>query len=365
MSRLDFDVVVAGGGPAGAAAARTLADLGVDVLLVEADGATFKVGEGLPPAARPLLFELGLDDAFEQQGHLPSMGNQSAWGSEDLHTTDFIRDPNGSGWHLDRGSFDVGLRCAAVAAGSTLWTQSRVKTCRRREGGWDVAVVSPTEAPRAVTSRYLIDATGRSAQLARRLGCRRQLTDRQVGLSVLYRARRDSDADSMTLVEAAAEGWWYTAQLPLQRRLVVYLTDHDLVAPAHQRLDDFHRRLEATLHIQARLRAGAWKETEALRPLAAGIGRLDRLHGEGWLAVGDAAVSFDPLASQGIFNALYCGLRAGQAVARALQGDLSRVHALADRLSHIFDLHLEHRHLYYLQEQRFADRPFWQRRHAR
>src|SRR5947209_15547 len=85
-------IVVLGGGPAGAVAASILARAGHGVMLVEKRRtAAFTVGESLPPAAMPVLRELGLYERFLAGAHLPSYGNQSAWGSPVLHTTDFIR----------------------------------------------------------------------------------------------------------------------------------------------------------------------------------------------------------------------------------------------------------------------------------
>ena len=75
------DVVVAGGGPAGAVVALTVARAGHRVLLTERKRSRLKIGEALPGAVGPLLRELALWDAFVRDGHLPSYGNRAAWGS--------------------------------------------------------------------------------------------------------------------------------------------------------------------------------------------------------------------------------------------------------------------------------------------
>lgn len=48
---------------------------------------------------------------------------------------------------------------------------------------------------------------------------------------------------------------------------------------------------------------------------------LDKPVGEGWLAIGDAATSFDPIASQGLANALASAVAGAEAVGRSLNGD--------------------------------------------
>ena len=103
MNKVDYAVAVIGGGPAGAVAARVLAQAGVDNLLVDARSPEgFRVGESLVPAARTILTELGLWDRFLGSDHVPCYGNMAAWGSSELVEMDFIRSPYGHGWHLDR-----------------------------------------------------------------------------------------------------------------------------------------------------------------------------------------------------------------------------------------------------------------------
>src|SRR4051794_7742445 len=111
----EWDTLVIGGGPAGCAAAIALARGGHSVCIVEdRQAGDFKVGESLPPAIKPLLQTLGAMTACNGEWAIPSHGNQSAWGSPRLTDTDFIRDPNGHGWHLDRAQFDAELRTVAA-----------------------------------------------------------------------------------------------------------------------------------------------------------------------------------------------------------------------------------------------------------
>jgi flavin-dependent dehydrogenase len=55
---------------------------------------------------------------------------------------------------------------------------------------------------------------------------------------------------------------------------------------------------------------------ELTRPkyLSASGSCLTPAAGVNWLAVGDAALTYDPISSQGIFSALYTGLRAAETV---------------------------------------------------
>ena len=92
--------------------------------------------------------------------------------------------------------------------------------------------------------------------------------------------------------------------------------------------------------------------------------RLHRFAGPGWLAAGDAALSFDPLSSQGVFTALYTGMRSAQAVSAALAGAPDALDGYSARLESIRAGYLRQHAQFYRLERSFADRPFWRRRQS-
>jgi 2-polyprenyl-6-methoxyphenol hydroxylase-like FAD-dependent oxidoreductase len=103
----ETDVAVIGGGPAGAAAAMTLAKLGLRTTLLESRVApVWKIGETLAPESRQILLALGVWNQFEKGGHLPSVGNCSVWGSDDILFKDFIFNRHGCAFQLDRARFE-------------------------------------------------------------------------------------------------------------------------------------------------------------------------------------------------------------------------------------------------------------------
>ncbi|MFF0410470.1 tryptophan 7-halogenase [Kitasatospora sp. NPDC004745] len=356
-----YDVVVAGGGPAGAAAALALAGAGRSVLLADAATGAPSVGEALPAAARVLLRDLGAEDLLDGRHHLPCRANLSAWGSAELAAQDSIHDPHGHGWHLDRARFDRGLRDRARGGGAVVAERTLVRPAERHgDGGWTVELRGRHARP-AVRCRWLVDATGRRAALATAAGARRTVDDRLVALHLTLPAPAEPVADASTLVEAVPDGWWYTALLPGGRRLLARYTDADLPSARTGGAEPLPG-LGATRHTARWAAAHPWPAGAPVRRAPAHTARLDVVTGDGWTAAGDAAAAFDPLSSQGILTALYTGLRAGQAVHRHLGGDRTALAGYASELDTISAVHLRNRRAYYSLEGRWPEHPFWHRR---
>lgn len=84
--------------------------------------------------------------------------------------------------------------------------------------------------------------------------------------------------------------------------------------------------------------------------------RLDRPEGPGWIAVGDAAASYDPIVSRGITKALEDGIAAGRLFAEQRHG----AGAYSERIAAGFRAYAETRLRVYAIERRAGT--FWQNR---
>jgi len=356
------DVAVVGAGPAGATAALTLARRGVRVLLVgRAERPAIRIGEGLPPAARPLLESLGLWTRFQRAGHLPSYGNRSAWGSSELVDKDFIFNPYGHGWHLDRHAFDAMLVGAAEDAGASFVCSTHMRWQPVAAGGR----LRLRQADRELTvqASTALDCTGRAATVAGRHGVRRLHRDKLVAVAVVQVPMTGDDSDASTLVEATPDGWWYTSLLPGKQRIFVFLTDGDLLEPGTAReVDKWHARLGRTEHLRRIHERFDYRILSPPIVVPTGSSRLCPAAGDGWLAAGDAAISFDPLSSQGILSAMSTGIRAAETLLQSRNGNSGAVQDYLSMLDQIDGAYLANRQRYYAMERRWADSTFWKRR---
>jgi flavin-dependent dehydrogenase len=361
-----FDVVIAGGGPAGAAAGLSLAQAGLRVLIADNSGPrAFRPGESLPPSARPLLQRLGVLDRTLSAGHRPSVGTLACWGGPQPQSKDFIRQLHGHGLQLDRLRFDRDLREAACQAGAQLLTDTTLRLLRAGRHGQphQLRLQFAHNREQTIEADWVIDASGRAASLARALGARRVRHDALIAFYLRLQGGSEHDQDGRTLVEAVEDGWWYSSLLPSGQRLLVFLGDSDLLQ--HRRLLSAGRLWDALQNAPMLSRLclqHGWRPIEPSGGADASGSELDRAAGERWLATGDAALSFDPLSSKGIANALYTGQEAARALLSMRSGDAA---AGARYCQHLTEVHAAYRQQLsacYALETRWPHAPFWARR---
>lgn len=320
--------LVVGGGPSGCAFAITAARRGHAVTLVD-EGRRRPpwAGESLPAGGRELLesvFGAGVLD-----GHDVSHGTAAAWASPEVVAHDFMAHWAGAGWHLDRVVLDAHLRQACAAAG--------------------VDVRSETADAPAAGHDWVVDATGRAGAIAARRGAEQVRFDDQIALVATV---PDLGGARVTTVESCEAGWWYAQPVPGGDRVVALVTDADLVEG--DRRDFWCEQLARTAHMRDHV-AVMPGEVSAY---PAGAAARDPIVGDGWLAVGDAAVSFDPLSSQGLITGVVMAAHA----AVAIDGGTGALDAWAADYRVVLDEHLQVRRAFWAEEDRWTDAPFWARR---
>jgi flavin-dependent dehydrogenase len=355
-----YDVVIAGAGPAGSSCALALARAGLTALLLERSHfSDWRIGETLAPQVTPLLGRLGLWDQFQATEPIASQSILSAWGSATLEAQHRIFDPYGVGWHLDRSRFDAMLAHAAAAAGAELLCDQAVTDLSRKGDHWLLQVVG-TGRPRLVEASVVVDATGRPARIASFCGATRIVQDHLVSISGQFHAPAATPA---LLLEAEELGWWYSAPLPQEKLLVTCLTDGAVLAASQATPRDWWwNSLKRTRHLAAQVQ-GLDRPNQVLSCNASSQ-RLDRLTGDGWVAVGDAACAYDPLSGTGIYKAIRDGLQAGEAIRAYLLGKRGALDQLASSMVNAFEQYLTDRALFYAAERRWPNAVFWKERQA-
>lgn len=340
MTESHYDVVVIGGGPAGATAATLVAQGGRRVLLLErASGPRFKVGESLMPATYWTLERLGVLESM-RESFFPKKYSVQFFTNEGRATSPFYffeNDDHDSSqtWQVTRKDFDRLLLDHAAAQGVDVRFGANVREVLF-EGDRAVGVrVEESHASgesgdtREIRCEVVVDATGQSALLARKLGLR-QVDEclRNVSYFTHFTgARRDEGIDegaTLILHTENQDSWFWFIPLPgdLVSVGVVgsvrYLVQERDAEPQ----EVFDRELVLCPALRERLE-GARQVREV--QVAKDFSYLsERIAGDGWVMVGDAFGFLDPIYSSGVFLALQSGEMAADAILEGLQaGDVS------------------------------------------
>ncbi len=354
----EYDVAVVGAGPAGAACATLLARAGVRVALISGTTAPrHQRAEVCTASTLRLIRHLDLPMPGAAHGARGCRGVLSRWAGDGEQFFDYELYACGAATTIARGPFDVALVAAAGENGAAVAAGVRRVVVERRRGGWRIAYDGG-----AVLAGFLVDASGRGGGIAPHSTAPRRFTDRLVAFSTPHRRTAgDRDADIL-LLEATAGGWWYVTQDAGDVASVVYLSDVDLVPRSNDDRVDHHRRTFAATGL-VRDRVGEVPDFTAHRVSDARTSERIRVAGDGWLAIGDAALSIDPLSGEGLRLALASAEVAATAIAAGRASDPGAFRRFSRRHRH--EAAAQRRHAmaaYQPAAKRFPLDPFWQRR---
>lgn len=296
------DALIVGGGPAGSAAAITLASLGFQVVLCEREAfPRERVGEALHPGVDSLLRELGVDaTALDAVTGARFDGAEIDWAGR--RRTELLgADADGPwlGRQVRRAPFDQLLLERAAAAGARVLQPCGALEVVRE----DDRVTGALTDRGKVRCRVLVDASGPARWLGRRLDL--PGVERSPRLVVRYGyvcgdCAERADRPALT---GDATGWTWIARVDEGRLQWVRLDLEPVERPR-----DWRPEALAGLEPEGPSRGAemGWRITQPAGP--------------GWVIAGDAAAQLDPTSSHGVLKALMSGLMAGRTAAAMLRG---------------------------------------------
>lgn len=358
-----YDVVILGGGPAGLAAAISIRErLKLSVLVVERqDFSSERVGENCPPQTILLLKQLGVAREFYRDGHQTCPGYASVWGRSSVGYNDFIVNPMGPSWRLNRARFDRMLAQRAQALGAELITSTRFLECEPSVDSLQPhrlhLLPRQSETALSISAGFVIDASGFKAVFAQALGIHKQVDD-ELFATVRFAEVRNGHSSQQVHLEAIPQGWCYHTALPEQRLVSMMVTEKELLpALREDEYQGFESALRNTSFIGPRLQQ-LELENPRYQIFPIRSGRLPVVEGDNWMAIGDAALSFDPVSAQGIYKALSQGLAVADKVEQwSLEQRTDRsFSALIDQ--HYAMYRTNRAHVYSL-ERRWPQATFW------
>jgi flavin-dependent dehydrogenase len=211
---------------------------------------------------------------------------------------------------------------------------------------------------------WVVEASGRSSAFARSHAANRLISDRLVGVFGLLRSAEVEDPDLTVSIESVPDGWWYSTRLPGGNRIAIYFTDGDLLkATGARQAVSWLRLLHQTTLLRQVVQTAGYTLHGEISVMLADTSRLERLHGAGWLAIGDAAASRDPLSAIGISEAVRSASDAASALLQAKSSDQDGIKTYAKGVLERHSAYQKLRVRYYQMERRWVRSEFWKRRH--
>jgi len=304
MSSYDYDLVIVGGGPVGATAARVAMEGGIEVLLIEEHS---RIGQ--PVRCTGLLSRRGLTEAGigststlrEVRGALVQAPNGYQLRIEAPETRAYV---------LDRETFDQELVAEAKRRGAELWTTS--KAVGTRDG--ELEIVREGQRVR-VKARLIIGADGPQSRVAEWSGLggpQGLIYGLQASLS---RQPEREEFVELFLGKDIAPGLfaWAVPSSPGTARVGLGTAQRERLRACFERLMDRFAGDPVTIN-------------GGLIP----IGPPPRTVADHVLLVGDAAAQAKPTSGGGLYTGIVCAKIAGEVAAKAVKVGDTSVEALGE-----------------------------------
>ncbi len=314
----EYDLLVIGGGPGGALAARTAAEKGLSVGLVEkrpAIGVPVRCAEGV---GRDLLEEF--------------MDPDPAWISAEIDRAVLVA-PDGFrmalepsmagsevGYVLDRKRFDRELVMQAAAAGAEIQVKTRAVAPIMENGTVAGARIEQNGQIQDVRAKVVIAADGVESKFARWCGVDTAVPLGDIETCVQYLMTGIEIDDAATVFhlgnEIAPEGYvWIFPKGPKTANVGIGISGRK--SRDGSRPIDYLNRFVKSHFPEGRVVEWIMGGVSVCPP-------LEKTVADGMVIVGDAARVSDPLTGGGIYNAMYTGRLAAQVAADAIaKGDVS------------------------------------------
>lgn len=324
----DFDVLIVGGGVAGAAAAIALAGSGWRTAILHRKDRREGLETISPQAAR------FLDDQSLQLG-VPLDSITAWWGSSD----EMNRRHPGSRI-ISRLELGAALRERARSAKAVQFDVLRHLRINRANDGWRAHFLNIEGEHLTIDAHYAVDASGPTSFLGKQNGAHRLFSDELWSVT----ATLPSPGLIGNWTESTESGWWNLCSVK-ERGVLCFFGQRTAA-------EDIRQNFMAGIQHTAHLKRLTLPQVNQIRMSLCSSSLLQPCAGERWIAVGDATFNVHPLGSAGVARAL----RDAQLAPQALKDSPAEYEAFQRREYKSYLTQLERQ---YTSERRWPQSPFW------
>ena len=333
-----FDVVVAGGGPAGSTVAALIAKRGHRVLVLEGEKfPRYQIGESLLPSTVHGICKLtGAMDDVTRAGFTRKQGGTFKWGTNpEPWTFSFSVSPKMAGptsfaYQVERMKFDKLLLDNARRVGAEVREECTVTGVLEEDDGrvCGVRYVDVSGAEHVVRAQYVVDASGHKSRIYRSVGGSREYSEffRNLALFGYFEnGKRLPPPNSGNILSVAFDsGWfWY---IPLSPTLtsVGAVVRQELANRVQGDQETLLKELIEECPLIANYLTNARRVTEGeygkIRVRKDYSYRHTTFWRPGLVLIGDAACFVDPVFSSGVHLATYSALLAARSINSVMAG---------------------------------------------
>jgi len=314
---MNTDVIIVGGGVSGLVLSVLLKEQNIDHIVLKRveKQKTLELPETLPPSTMVLLESLNLLELFSKSSS-KTFGYHSLWYSDTLTTDNFFyHNPYKYGLKLHKKQLLQDLE--ALVSHHVLPFNNLLKLHQTNDKV-SLTIESDNTA-QTIKGKIVVDATGRKKAILKQLGIHSESFDDQVALSCHLPYIKHPKLIYPVFVESFEYGWGIVTSLNEQlNSITLYTKKGSPILPQLKEYQNWKNVLSNTKILKDFL-------TDYPNcKIAGGIANTSKssqIAGSNWLAIGDAAIAFDPLSSHGISNAIYCAKLASSAIRSYMTND--------------------------------------------
>jgi menaquinone-9 beta-reductase len=335
---LDADVIVVGGGPAGASTAHSLARAGVDVLLL--DRAKFPrdktCAEYLSPQAARILSDMNVLDEIERTrpAHLAGMRVRAPDGhfaDGEFASTHGFRPFRDYGLAVRRTVLDAIVLNGARAAGARVEELARVTDVTKDETGRvsGVTVIGPGGKSQSLASKFVVGADGLRSVVGKRLGLMHTSRFFPKRLALVSHYRNVRDVGALGEMHVDHKGYFGIVHVGgglMNVAVVVPMSRAREIGEG--RAEFLDQWIASRPHLAERF-VGA-ERVEDVRATGPFATESRPAWAPGAALVGDAADFFDPFTGEGMYAALRGGEMLASFIVEALKAGPNRENKVLD-----------------------------------